>query len=48
MLTGTITLHSSQFQTGTPLVIELLDGELNRCWQGTAIVNMPVGFGKVG
>ncbi|WP_128958657.1 hypothetical protein [Bradyrhizobium guangzhouense] len=44
MLRGTITLHSSQFPTGMPLVIELLDGELNRRWQGAAIVNMPAPF----
>jgi hypothetical protein len=44
MLSGTITLYSSQFPTGTPLVIELLDGELNRRWQGAAIVNEPVPF----
>ncbi|WP_439402656.1 hypothetical protein ACNJYA_09635 [Bradyrhizobium sp. DASA03068] len=44
MMSGTITLLSSQFQTGTPLVIELLDGDLNRRWQGAVIVNEPAPF----
>jgi hypothetical protein len=44
MMRGSITLLSSQFETGTPLVIELLDGALNRRWQGAAIVNQPVPF----
>lgn len=43
-MSGTITLHSSQFPTGMPLVIELLDAQLNRAWQGVAIVNQPAPF----
>jgi hypothetical protein len=37
-----VTLHSSSIPAGTPLVIDLLDIELNLKWRGTAPVNTPV------